>query len=227
MRMLVIEDNPGMAATIKRGLTEQGYNVDTAANGHDGHDMAATGAYELIILDCMLPDMFGTEVCANLRRVGVSTPILMLTALGETKQKIEGLESGADVYLTKPFEFDELIAHIRALLRRSQPTEAATLSFHDIVIDLNKRQVARQDDRIALSNKEFMLLEYLVRNPNRVLTRTSIAERVWDLDLAEDSNVIDVCISTLRKKVDKPYDTPLIHTVVGTGYILSVEGPPV
>ncbi len=227
MRMLVIEDNPGMAATIKRGLTEQGYNVDTASNGHDGHDMAATGAYELIILDCMLPDKFGTEVCANLRRVGVSTPILMLTALSESKQKIEGLESGADVYLTKPFKFDELIAHIRALLRRSQPTEAATLSFHDIVVDLNKRQVSRQEDRIGLSNKEFMLLEYLVRNPNRVLTRTSIAERVWDLDLDEDSNVIDVCISTLRKKVDKPYDTPLIHTVVGTGYILSVEGPPV
>jgi two-component system copper resistance phosphate regulon response regulator CusR len=227
MRMLVIEDNPNMAATIKRGLTEQGYNVDVAHSGHDGHDKAVSGAYELIILDCMLPDMLGTQVCANLRRIGISTPVLMLTALGETKRVIEGLDSGADVYLTKPFEFEELIAHIRALLRRAQPTESTALKFHDMVMDLNKRQLTRQDDRIALSNKEFMLLEYLMRNPNRVLARTSIAERVWDLDLAEDSNVIDVCVSTLRKKIDKPYDTPLIHTVVGTGYILSVEGPPV
>jgi len=227
MRILVIEDNPNMAAMIERGLAEQGYNVDTAHNGHDGHDLAASGAYELIILDCMLPDMFGTRICTSLRKVGITTPILMLTALGDTKHKIAGLDSGADDYLTKPFEFDELLAHVRALLRRSQATESTRLSFHDIVIDLNKRTVTRQDDRIALSNKEFMLLEYLLRNADRVLSRTAIAERVWDLDLSEDSNVIDVCISTLRKKVDKPYDTPLIHTVVGTGYILSVEGPPV
>ena len=223
MRMLVIEDNPGMAATIKRGLTEQGYNVDTAANGHDGHDMAATGAYELIILDCMLPDMFGTEVCANLRRVGVSTPILMLTALGETKQKIEGLESGADVYLTKPFEFDELIAHIRALLRRSQPTEAATLSFHDIVIDLNKRQVTRQDDRIALSNKEFMLLEVLMRNAGRVLTRTLLLERIWNYNFEPNTSVLETHMSRLRAKIDKPFDVALIQTVRNAGY--SIHGP--
>jgi DNA-binding response OmpR family regulator len=224
--MLVVEDNPNMAAMIQKGLSEQGYNVDVASTGHDGHDMAATGAYELIILDMMLPDMFGNQVCSNLRKIGLETPIVMLTALGDTKHKIQGLDSGADEYLTKPFEFDELLAHIRALLRRTKATEAARLTFHDVVMDLSKRQVTRQEDRIALSNKEFMLLEYFLRNPDRVLSRIAIAERVWDLDLAEDSNVIDVCISTLRKKIDKPYETPLIHTVVGVGYILSTEGAP-
>lgn len=225
MRMLVVEDNPNMAAVIQRGLSEQGYNVDTALTGHDGHDMAASGAYDLVILDCMLPDIFGNKVCESLRQRGVGAPILMLTGLGETQHKIAGLDAGADDYLTKPFEFDELLAHIRALLRRTQATESSKLSYHDAMMDLNKRRVTRRGERIALSNKEFMLLEYLLRNAERVVSRTAIAERIWDLDLSQDSNVIDVCISTLRKKIDKPFDKPLIHTIVGIGYILSVESP--
>jgi len=226
MRILVIEDNPKMAAMIQKGLGEQGHNVDIALRGHDGQDRAATGAYDLIILDIMLPDVDGVEVCRNLRRSGLDKPILLLTALSETRDKILGLDSGADDYLTKPFEFDELLAHVRALLRRAQATEAGRLTYHDLEIDLRKRAVSRQGERIGLSNKEFMLLEYLLRNPERVLTRMAIAERVWDLDLAEDSNVIDVCVSTLRKKVDRPFEPKLIHTVVGTGYVLSVSGPP-
>ncbi|HRX86030.1 MAG TPA: response regulator [Phycisphaerae bacterium] len=226
MRVLVIEDNPKMAAMIQQGLGEQGYNVDVAHRGHDGQDLAASGAHELIILDIMLPDMDGIDVCRNLRRIGLATPVLMLTALSETRDKILGLDSGADDYLTKPFEFDELLAHVRALLRRAQATESTRLTYHDLEMDLQKRTVTRQGERIALSNKEFMLLEYLLRNPERVLARMSIAERVWDLDLAEDSNVIDVCVSTLRKKVDKPFEPKLIHTVVGTGYVLSIAGPP-
>lgn len=226
MRILVIEDNPKMAALLQMGLTEQGYNVDVAYRGHDGCDLAVGGGHDLIVLDIMLPDMDGVEVCRRLRRAGLSTPIMMLTALSETRDKVLGLDSGADEYLTKPFELDELLAHVRALLRRGQATESSRLTYHDVSMDLHKRVVARGNEKIGLSNKEFMLLEYLLRNPERVLSRMAIAERVWDLDLADDSNVIDVCVSTLRKKVDKPFDTKLIHTVVGTGYVLSASGPP-
>jgi len=226
MRLLVIEDNPKVAGMIEQGLTEQGYQVDVVYRGFEGEAKAAAGDYEAIVLDLMLPDRDGVDVCRNLRRRGTKTPILMLTALSETADKVAGLDAGADDYLTKPFEFDELLARVRALLRRGKATEGTVLEYQDIKMDLAQRIVTRAGEAVSLTPKEFSLLEYLVRNPNRVLGRSAIAEQVWDVDIGSDSNVIDVYISTLRRKVDKPFEKKLIHTVVGTGYVLSAEGPP-
>jgi DNA-binding response OmpR family regulator len=225
MRLLVIEDNPKMAALLRKGFTEQGHAVDVARNGHDGEFMAAGEAYDAIILDLMLPDQDGLLVCRNLRRRGVNTPILMLTALSTTQDKITGLDAGADDYLTKPFDFEELAARVRSLLRRGQSRESAALRFEGIEVDLLKRRVTRDGQGIQLSSKEFALLEYLLRNPNRVLTRTMIGEHVWDMNFEPDSNVIDVYISTLRRRVDRGFDRRLIHTVIGAGYMLSAEPP--
>ncbi len=223
MRLLVIEDNPKMAGFIKQGLCEQGYGIDVAATGHDGEHMAATGNYDAIVLDVMLPDLDGVQVCKNLRRRGLKTPILMITALSTTSDKVTGLDAGADDYLTKPFEFEELVARVRALLRRGQAGGSTLLRFEDIEMDLARRQVMRGGRRIRLTAKEFALLEYFLRNPNRVLTRTAIGEHVWDMNFDSDSNVIDVYVSMVRRKVDRGFDKPLIHTVIGSGYILSAE----
>jgi DNA-binding response OmpR family regulator len=163
MRVLVVEDNPRMASVIRQGLTENGYAVDVASTGHDGEDMAATQPYDAIILDVMLPDQDGTHVCANLRRRGVKTPVLMLTALSTTTDKVKGLDAGADDYLTKPFEFDELLARLRALLRRGQAQEAARLNFADVEMDLLSRTVTRAGHKIKLTAKEFALLEWRAR----------------------------------------------------------------
>jgi DNA-binding response OmpR family regulator len=225
MRLLVIEDNPKMASLIKKGLTEQGYAVDVAYTGHDGEFMAAGASYDAVILDLMLPDEDGLIVCRNLRRRGVHTPILMLTALSTTQDKVTGLDAGADDYLTKPFEFDELIARLRALLRRGQAQESSVLKFEDIEADLLKRTVARAGQKIKLTTKEFALLEYFLRNANRVLSRTSIGEHVWDMNFEPDSNVIDVYVSMLRRRIDKGFDRKLLHTVIGAGYILSADPP--
>jgi len=225
MRLLVIEDNPKMASLIKKGLTEQGYAVDVAYTGHDGEFMAAGEAYDAVVLDLMLPDEDGLIVCRNLRRRGVHTPILMLTALSTTQDKITGLDAGADDYLTKPFEFDELVARLRALLRRGQAREAAVLKFEDIETDLLKRTVTRAGQKIRLTAKEFALLEYFLRHPNRVLSRTAIGEHVWDMNFEPDSNVIDVYVSMLRRRIDKGFDRRFIHTVIGAGYMLSAAPP--
>jgi DNA-binding response OmpR family regulator len=223
MRFLVIEDNQKLAELVRKGLEEQGYVVDVTHSGRDGEEKAAGGSYDVVILDLMLPDHDGVELCKNLRRRKVSTPILMLTALSSTEDKVTGLEAGADDYLTKPFDVEELIARVRALLRRAQAAEGARLSFEDIEMDLVARRVTRGGKPINLTTKEFALLEYFLRNPNRVLTRTNIGERVWDLIFEDESNVIEVYVSRLRSKVDKGFDRPFIHTVVGTGYILSTE----
>jgi len=225
MRLLVIEDNPKMAALIQKGLTEQGYAVDVAHSGHEGEFMAASEVYDAVMLDLMLPDEDGLIVCRNLRRRGVHTPILMLTALSTTRDKVTGLDAGADDYLAKPFEFDELVARIRALLRRGQAREASTLKFEDIEMDLLKRTVTRAGQKIKLTAKEFALLEYFLRNPNRVLSRTAIGEHVWDMNFEPESNVIDVYVSMLRRRIDKGYDRQLIHTMIGAGYMLSTELP--
>jgi heavy metal response regulator len=223
MRLLIIEDNPKIAGFIQQGLTEQGHAVDVAERGHDGEEMAASESYDAIILDIMLPDQDGVQVCKNLRRRKVKTPILMLTSLSTTADKVTGLDAGADDYLTKPFEFEELLARVRALLRRGQAQEASILRFEDIELDLMSRKVKRAGEKIKLTTKEFALLEYFMRNPNRVLSRTMIGEHVWDMNFDSDSNVIDVYVSMLRRKIDQDFDKSLIHTIVGSGYVLTAD----
>ncbi len=223
MRILVIDDNQKMARFLSQGLSENGYAVDTAHSGLQGEHMGAVEPYDLIVLDVMLPDQDGVATCRNLRRRGVKAPVLMLTALSATVDKVKGLDAGADDYLPKPFELDELLARVRALLRRGQAQEASHLRFADIEMDLLRREVARGGRKIRLTAKEFALLEYFLRNPNRVLTRTAIGEHVWDMNFDTDSNVIDVYVSMLRRKLDKGFDRRLLHTIVGTGYMLSDE----
>jgi len=225
MRILIIEDNPKMSGFIRKGLTEQGYAVDVARSGHDGEEMASAEAYDVILLDVMLPEQDGIQTVTNLRRRKIATPVLMLTALSATSDRIAGLDAGADDYLPKPFEFDELLARMRALLRRGRAQEAARLSFDDLDMDLLTRKVFRAEQPIRLTTKEFALLEYFLRNPNRLLTRTSIGSHVWDMNFDSDSNVIDVYVSMLRRKMDKDFSRRLIHTVIGSGYMLSLEDP--
>jgi DNA-binding response OmpR family regulator len=210
---------------VRQGLEELGYAVDVVGNGNAGEAQAASGEYDIIILDIMLPGQSGIDVCRHLRQRGVATPILMLTALSSTGNKVEGLQAGADDYLVKPFDFEELAARIQALLRRGQASEAAVLRFEDLEMDLLKRKVARAGKKVHLTAKEFALLEYFMRRPNRVLTRTNIGQQVWDMNFEYGGNVIEVYVSTLRRKIDKGYDKPLIHTVIGAGYMLSAEPP--
>ena len=223
-QFLVVEDNPKLADVIRQGLVDQTYGVEVTASGRDAEELAATKAYDAIILDVMLPDHDGLDLCRNLRRRGVATPVLILTALSTTADKIAGLDAGSDDYLVKPFELDELLARVRALLRRS-PTEGVLLRFHDLEMDLVKRSVRRAGKSIVLTAREFALLEFFLRNPDRVLTRTTIGERIWDFVFEDESNVIEVYVSRLRSKIDRGFDCPLIHTVIGAGYRLSVQTP--
>lgn len=218
MRLLVIEDNPKMASAIEKGLRANGYAVDVSHSGFEGEDLACIESYDLIVLDLMLPDRDGVDVCRNLRRRCVETPVLMLTALSGTDDKVAGLDAGADDYLTKPFEFEELLARVRALLRRGEATEGRMLQCGDLELDLYTRTAKRGERVHELSNKEFALLEYLMRNPNRVLSRAQITEKVWDMNYESGSNVIDVYVSALRKKLDRGFDQELIHTIKGAGY---------
>lgn len=225
MRLLLIEDDPAIAGFVRQGLAELGYAVEVVDDGKAGEAEGARGEYDLILLDVMLPGQSGVEVCRRLRQRGVATPILMLTALSSTGNKVEGLHSGADDYLVKPFDFEELAARIQALLRRGKPGEASQLRFEDLEMDLLKRQVARGGRKIRLTAKEFALLEYFLRRPNRVLTRASIGQQVWDMNFEYSGNVIEVYVSTLRRKIDKGFEKPLIHTVIGAGYMLSAAPP--
>jgi DNA-binding response OmpR family regulator len=221
MRILVVEDQSKMANFLKRGLTEVGYAVDVAETGQTAESLVSGSEYDLLILDVMLPDQNGLDTARHLRRDGYHGPILMLTALSTTKDKVHGLDAGADDYLTKPYSFDELLARVRALLRRkSSGTGNSTLKYSDIEMDLIHRLVRRSGKEIGLTAKEFSLLEYFMRNPERPLGRVSIAEHVWDIHFDSESNVIDVYINMLRKKVDTPFSKKLIHTVVGVGYVL-------
>ena len=224
MRILVIEDNPDLAATIAKGLREHGYSVDVEGSGRAGEELAVVEPYDLVILDVMLPDRDGVDVCRNLRRRKVSAYILMLTALSSTQDKISGLDAGADDYLAKPFDFEELVARIRALFRRGKASGATLLEHSGLTLDLLKRKARREGQELKLSGKEYALLEFLMRNPERVLDRTTIAQKVWDINYEPTSNVIDVYISALRKKVDRGFDAPLIHTVVGMGYRFGLDG---
>ena len=222
MRILIVEDNPKMALSIQKGLTEHGFAADVSYTGFEGEDMAASGRYDLVVLDLMLPDRDGIEVCRNLRRRKLATPIIMLTALSAIEEKVDGLDAGADDYITKPFEFEELLARIRAILRRGEATESRSLKCDDLELDLYTRTATRGDAKFELSNKEFALLEYLMRNQNRVLSRIQIGEKVWDMNFEPSSNVIDVYISALRRKLDRGHSRELIHTVKGAGYRFGV-----
>ena len=222
MRILVVEDESKMAQFLKKGLLEVGYNADIAEGGISAEALAAENEYDLIILDLMLPDQNGIDTARHMRRDGYEGPILMVTALSTTRDKVNGLDAGADDYLTKPYSFDELLARVRALLRRkpgSAPT-SSILRYADLELDLMSRRARRQGQEISLTAKEFALLEYLMRNPERPLGRINIAEHVWDIHFDTESNVIDVYINLLRKKVDAPYPKKLIQTLVGVGYVL-------
>ena len=223
MRLLLVEDQKKMAGFLKKGLCENGYSVDVTESGASAESLVAGCTYDLIILDVMLIDQNGFDTARHLRRDGYSGPILMLTALTGTKDKVHGLDAGADDYLTKPFEFDELLARIRALLRRQPSNIQSVLRFDNLEMDLVKRAVNREGKEITLTAKEFSLLEYFMRNPNRPLSRTEICEHVWDIHFDHESNVVDVYINMLRKKIDLPFKKKLIHTVVGAGYALRLE----
>ncbi len=222
MRILLVEDEQNVASFLKKGLEEEFYTVDVAEDGADGFAMGTSKEYDCIILDVMLPEISGIEICKKLRSSNVKTPILMLTALESVGSKVEGLESGADDYLTKPFAFSELLARIRALLRRA-PDALSELTLNDLRMDLLSRRVFRGDQEIILTQKGFAILEYFLRNKGRVLSRTQIIENIWGYNFDPNTNVVDVHIKFLREKIDKGFDKKLIHTVRGSGYVLKAE----
>ena len=209
-----------MAGFLKKGLVEAGYSVDHAGTGASAEALASENTYDCVVMDVMLPDQTGFDTAASVRREGYLGPILLLSALSTTKDKVRGLDAGADDYLTKPFSFDELLARIRALLRRQSDSKGTVIRFANVELDLVHRKVKRNGREIVLTAKEFSLLEFFLRNPNKPLSRTSIAEHVWDVHFDSDSNVIDVYVNMLRKKLSLKEESRLIHTVVGVGYVL-------
>ncbi len=223
MRILVVEDEKKVAGFIKQGLEEEGYAIDVASDGREGLLMALDGVHDLIILDINLPKLDGLGVLREFRQQRGKTPVLLLTVRAAIEDKVLGLDTGADDYLTKPFSFQELLARIRALLRRQVEAGPPQLQLADLSLDPARRIVTRGTERIDLSTKEFALLDYFMRNPGRVLTRTMIAEHVWDYDFDPMSNIIDVYVNYLRKKIDTGREPKLIHTVRGVGYVLQVE----
>lgn len=220
MRILVVEDEHRIANSIKKGLEQERYAVDVAYTGNDGYDLASTEDYDLILLDIMLPEMNGIEICKNLRKNKIHTPILLLTAKGQTEDKVSGLDAGADDYMTKPFSFDELLARIRALTRRKGTIVNTILSVEDLSLDKKQYLVKRGNQEIRLSSKEFSLLEYLITNKNTIVTKDQIIAHVWDYDADILPNTIEVYIKNLRNKIDKPFinKKALIQTVRGFGY---------
>jgi DNA-binding response OmpR family regulator len=221
MRILVVEDETGLANSIVAGLREERYVVDRAADGEEAEFLAETNDYDLIVLDLMLPKINGFQVCRDLRDHEIKTPILMLTALDATADKVRGLDSGAEDYLTKPFSFDEFLARVRALLRRGPLMISTSLEYADVMIDLLSHAVTRAGQRVELTAKEYALLEYFLRNPERVISRSQLAEHVWDQYFDPLSNVIDVSVSHLRKKLEARGGSRLLHSVRAMGYILS------
>lgn len=218
MRILIIEDEKNLADALKRALAEQHYSVDLAYKGDDGLYLADVNDYDLIILDIMLPDINGFEVCKTLRKDKITSPILMLTAMDSIENKIKGLDQGADDYMTKPFDLGELLARVRSLIRRTSSQKTSVIEVADMIIDTSERSVSRSGIEIKLSAKEFALLEYFVLNKNKVLTREMISEHVWDMNFDPQSNVIDSFVRFLRQKIDKEFEYPLIQTIRGVGY---------
>lgn len=223
MRLLVVEDEKKVASFIKKGLEEEGYAVDVAGDGKTGLDLALDRVHDLIILDLQLPKLDGLGVLSALRREKVTIPVLLLTVRASIEDKVLGLDAGADDYLTKPFAFEELVARVRALLRRHTEGKQPLLQIADLTLDPARRMVFRGQQRIDLTTREFALLDYFMRNPGRVLTRTMIAEHVWDYDFDSETNVIDVYVNYLRKKIDAGRERKLLHTVRGVGYMLKAD----
>lgn len=221
MNILLVEDDTATASFIRKGLTEQGYVVDHADNGEDGLHLALNNPYDALIVDRMLPKLDGLTIIQNLRTEKIEVPVLILSALGEVDNRVEGLRAGGDDYLVKPYAFSELLARLQALLRRAQPAhEQTVLKLADLEMDLMKRQVKRDGKVINLQPREFTLLEYLLRNTGQVVTRTMLLEKVWDYHFDPQTNVIDVHISRLRGKIDREFKTSLLHTIRGAGYML-------
>ncbi|MEX2233328.1 MAG: response regulator transcription factor [Cyclobacteriaceae bacterium] len=225
MKILVVEDEQKVAAFIKNGLEEQGYTIDLAYDGYTGEKLALSKQYNLILLDVIIPVLNGIELCKRIKTMKPDVPILMLTALGTTDDKVAGFDSGADDYLVKPFEFKELIARIKALTKRSQLKQEShhfpnILKVADLELDIDKKLALRGSKVISLTAKEFSLLEYLMRNKGRVLSRPDIAEKVWDVTFDTGTNVVEVYVNILRKKIDKDFPTKLIQTRIGLGYVI-------
>lgn len=225
MKILIIEDEPKVVDFIKRGLEENGYSIEAAFDGQIGEMLAKRNNYDLIILDVILPLINGIEVCKKLRENKPDVPVLMLTALGTTDDKIIGFDAGADDYLVKPFEFRELLARIKSLTKRANGVKRTSnkIKVADLELDIEKKSATRGTKKIELTAKEFSLLEYLLINKGRVLSRADIAEKVWDITFDTGTNVVDVYINILRKKIDKDFDLKLIHTRIGHGYILNED----
>jgi heavy metal response regulator len=220
MRLLVIEDEKKVASFIKKGLEEEHYAVDVAHDGEEGLYLTETNDYDLVVLDLMIPKIHGWEVLKRIRTKKNNVPILVLTARDSIEDKVKGLDSGCDDYLTKPFAFAELLARIRALLRREKAEKEPILRIADLTLSLVTHKVARQGKEIELTSREYTLLEYFMRNPDKVLTRTMISEHVWDYHFDSMTNVIDVYVNYLRRKIDKDFELKLIHTIRGIGYIM-------
>jgi DNA-binding response OmpR family regulator len=221
MYLLLVEDERRLAQVVRRVLEEEGHTVDTAHDGAEGLAMALEGSHDVIMLDILLPEMDGIEVCHSLRRNKVDTPVLLLTALDSVQDRVRGLDAGADDYLPKPFAFQELLARLRALGRRKvQAREPSELQVEDLTLDMQRRRAQRAGRTIELSPKEFSLLEFLMRNPGRVVTRTQILDHLWGYDAAYESNLVDVYVAYLRRKIDRGQERSLIRTVRGIGYAL-------
>lgn len=220
MKVLIVEDEPKTAAFVKRGFTEEGFVVDIAVDGVDGHHLALTVDYDVIVLDVMLPKMDGWRVLKEIRANLPHQPVILLTALDDVTLRVKGLELGADDYLVKPFAFSELNARVRNILRRSPARHIDVLRVSDLDMDLLRHKVSRAGKSLDLAPQEYRLLEYLLQHAGEVLTRTRLAEQIWDINFDGDSNVIDAAVRRLRRKVDDPYDQKLIHTLRGVGYVL-------
>jgi heavy metal response regulator len=223
MKILVVEDEKKVASFIKKGLEEEYYSVDLAYDGKEGLKLALSEEYDLMIFDIMVPLRDGIALLKDIRSEKINTPVLLLTAKDTVKDKVEGLDSGADDYLTKPFAFEELLARIRALLRRSEGSKSLSLIAGDLVLDTQSHKVTRSGVEITLTPKEYSILEYLLRNKNRVISRTLLSEHVYDYHFDSDTNIIDVYINKLRNKIDKQFDNALLHTIRGVGYIIKDE----